>query len=113
MYNLRRFILKHHFVILFILLEVISILLLARSQSFHRNRMVNITNDVVGKVYEWGSEVGNYFRLGKTNEQLAEENALLRKQLSVVIDTTVSWYDIDGKDTIYEYIPLPGCARCD
>ena len=105
MYNLRRFILKHHFVILFILLEVISILLLARSQNFHRNRMVNITNDVVGKVYEWGSEVGNYFRLGKTNEKLAEENALLRKQLSVVVDTTVSWYDIDGKDTIYEYIP--------
>ena len=52
MYNLRRFILKHHFVILFILLEVISILLLARSQNFHRNRMVNITNDVVGKVYD-------------------------------------------------------------
>ena len=105
MYNLWRFILKHHFVILFILLEVISVLLLARSQNFHRNRVVNTTNDAVGKVYEWSSEVGNYFRLSKTNRQLAEENAWLREQLSVTIDTTTSYFDIDGRDTLYEYIP--------
>lgn len=105
MYNLRRFILKHHFVILFILLEVISVLLLARSQNFHRNRMVTTTNDAVGKIYEWGSEVGNYFRLSTTNKQLAEENAMLRKQLSIVYDTAAHIYDIDRGDTLYEYIP--------
>ncbi|MBR1514328.1 MAG: rod shape-determining protein MreC [Bacteroidales bacterium] len=105
MNNLRRFILKHHFVILFILLEVISILLLANSQRFHRNRMVNTTNDAVGKIYEWSSAVGNYFRLNTANEQLAEENALLRKQLSVVYDTTSSIYNVNESDTLYEYIP--------
>ena len=105
MYNLRRFIIKHHFVILFILLEVISILLLANSQRFHRNRMVNTTNDVVGKIYEWSSSVGNYFRLNSANEQLAEENAMLRQQLSVVYDTTTCVYDIDKGDTLYQYIP--------
>ena len=105
MYNLRRFIIKHHFVILFILLEVISILLLANSQRFHRNRMVNTTNDVVGKIYEWGSEIGNYFRLNKANEQLAEENAMLRQRLSVVYDTTTCTYDITQGDTLYKYIP--------
>jgi rod shape-determining protein MreC len=104
MYNLRRFILKHHFVILFILLEVISILLLARSQNFHRNSLVSSTNDVVGTVYKWSSDVGGYFRLGKTNEQLAEENAMLRRQLSVVADTASSTYFHKG-DTVYEYIP--------
>lgn len=105
MYNLWRFILKHHFVILFILLEVISILLLARSQNFHRNRVVNTTNDAVGKVYEWSSEVSNYFRLNKTNRQLAEENAWLREQLSVITDTTMTTYDIVDRDTLYEFIP--------
>ena len=105
MYNLRRFIIKHHFVILFILLEGISILLLANSQRYHRNRMVNTTNDVVGKIYEWCSEIGNYFRLNKANEQLAEENALLRQQLSVVYDTTTCTYDISQGDTLYKYIP--------
>lgn len=105
MYNLWRFILKHHFIILFLLLEVISVLLLARSQNFHRNRVVNTTNDAVGKVYEWGSEVGNYFRLSKTNRQLAEENAWLREQLAIINDTTTSYFDINNRDTIYEYIP--------
>ena len=105
MYNLWRFILKHHFVILFILLEVISVLLLARSQNFHRNRVVNTTNDAVGQVYEWSSEVGNYFRLSKNNRELAEENAMLRKMLSVVTDTTQSLFDVQELDTLYEYIP--------
>ena len=105
MYNLQRFILKHHFVILFILLEVISILLLARSQNFHRNRMVNTTNDAIGKIYEWSSEVGNYFRLNTANEQLAEENAMLRRQLSIVHDTASCVFDVNEGDTLYEYIP--------
>ncbi len=105
MYNLRRFILKHHFVILFILLEVISVLLLARSQNFHRNRMISSSNYMVGKVYEWSSEIGNYFRLNTANEQLAEENAQLRMQLSIVYDTSTCHYDIDHGDTLYKYIP--------
>lgn len=105
MYNLRRFILKHHFVILFIVLEVISILLLARSQNFHRNSLVSGTNDMVGTIYKWSSDVGGYFRMGKTNEQLAEENALLRKQLSVVVDTAAIVYTTMECDTVYEYIP--------
>ena len=105
MYNLQRFILKHHFVILFILLEVISILLLARSQNFHRNRLVNTSNAVVGKIYEWSSEVGNYFRLNSANKQLAEENAMLRRQLSIVYDTTACIFDVNEGDTLYKYIP--------
>ena len=105
MYNLRRFIIKHHFVILFILLEVISILLLANSQRFHRNRMVNTTNDVVGKIYEWNSEISYYFSLNSTNEQLAEENAMLRQKLSIMYDTTSCTYNISQGDTLYKYIP--------
>jgi len=105
MYNLRRFIIKHHFVILFILLEVISILLLARSQNFHRNHLVSGTNDVVGTLYKWGSDIGGYFSLGKTNEQLAEENALLRGQLSFVADTSKTDYVMQEQDTLYEFIP--------
>ena len=105
MYNLRRFILKHHFIILFLILEVISVLLLARSQNFHRNKLINNTNDVIGKIYEWSSEVGNYFRLNNANKQLSEENALLRMQLSVVYDTSTCKFDIDRGDTLYKYIP--------
>lgn len=105
MQELLDFIKKHHFVILFILLEVISLLLLARSQNFQKQRVISTTNDVVGKFSEWGSEIGNYFRLSKANKQLAEENAFLRQQLAVVVDTTSNSYVINERDTIYEYIP--------
>lgn len=98
------FIRKYHFVILFIVLEVISVLLLANSQNYHKQAMVNSTNDVVGKVYDWGSSVGNYFRMGKINEQLAEENARLRQQLAIAIDTLENKYSIYDRDTVYEYI---------
>lgn len=90
---------------MFILLEVISILLLARSQNFQKQRVISTTNDVVGKFSEWGSEIGNYFRLGKANEQLAKENAFLRQQLAVVVDTSSSSYVVRSRDTLYEYIP--------
>ena len=105
MNNLRRFILKYHFAILFILLEVISILLLARSQNFHRNLLVNTTNEVIGKIYEWSSDVGNYFHLTSVNKQLAEENAMLRSQLSIVNDTSSCIYTTNHGDTLYKYIP--------
>lgn len=105
MWNLIRFIQKNHFVILFIVLEVICILMLSRSQNYHKQAVMNTTNNVVGKIYEWGSDVGNYFRLKKTNEQLAEENALLRQQLSIAVDTAQSTHIVNERDTLYEYIP--------
>ena len=67
--------------------------------------MVNTTNDVVGKIYEWNSEIGYYFSLNSTNEQLAEENAMLRQKLSIMYDTTSCTYNISQGDTLYKYIP--------
>ena len=51
MYNLIRFIQKHHFVLLFLVLEVLCILMLTYSQNFHRQKRINTTNDIVGKIY--------------------------------------------------------------
>ena len=105
MYNLIRFIQKHHFVLLFLVLEVLCIVFMTLTQSFHRQKRINTTNDVVGRIYETGTSVGDYFRLGKINRELAEENALLRRQLAVTTDTTKSYLDTINADTIYEFIP--------
>ena len=105
MYNLLRFIHKHHFVILFILLEVLCVVMLTMSQSYHRQKRINTTNDIVGKIYETGTHIGDYFRLGKINRELAEENALLRRQLAVVIDTTQGYRQVVNADTVYNFIP--------
>ena len=67
MYNLIRFIQKHHFVLLFLVLEVLCIVFMTLTQSFHRQKRINTTNDIVGRIYETGTSVGDYFRLGKIN----------------------------------------------
>ncbi|MBR4391763.1 MAG: rod shape-determining protein MreC [Bacteroidales bacterium] len=105
MYNLIRFIQKHHFVLLFLVLEVLCIVMLTSTQSFHRQKRINTTNDIVGRIYETGNDIGDYFRLGKINRELAEENAMLRRQLSVITDTTQPYQEYVNKDTIYEFIP--------
>ena len=105
MYNLLRFIQKHHFVILFLVLEVLCVVMLTMSQSYHRQKRINTTNDIVGKIYETGTRVGDYFRLGKINAELAEENAMLRRQLAVVTDTTQGYQEYINTDTIYNFIP--------
>ncbi len=105
MYNLLRFIQKHHFVILFLVLEVLCVGMLTLTQDFHRQKRINITNDMVGRIYETGTSIGDYFRLGKVNQELAEENALLRRQLSTVTDTTTCRQQVVSADTVYNYIP--------
>ena len=105
MYNLLRFIQKHHFVILFLLLEGLCVVMLTLTQSYHRQKRINTTNDVVGRIYETGVSIGDYFRLGKLNRQLAEENALLRRQLAAVSDTTKGYTQDLSADTVYEFIP--------
>lgn len=105
MYNLLRFIQKHHFVILFLVLEVLCVVMLTMSQSYHRQKRINTTNDLVGRIYKTGTRVGDYFRLGKINSELAEENAMLRRQLAVVTDTTQGYQQVVNADTIYNFIP--------
>lgn len=104
MYNLIRFIQKHHFVILFLVLEVLCVLMMTWTQDFHRQKRIQVTNDIVGKVYETGSNIGDYFRLHKINQQLANENALLRQQAVVETDTAQSLYK-GLNDAVYEFIP--------
>lgn len=105
MYNLFRFIQKHHFVILFLVLEVLCVWLLTLTQGYHRQKRINTTNDIVGGVYETGTHISDYFRLGKINRELAEENAFLHRQLTVTVDTTTGFQKVISPDTVYNFIP--------
>ncbi len=105
MYNLFRFIQKHHFVILFLVLEVLCVWFMTLTQNYHRQKRINTTNEVVGRVYETGTRIGDYFRMGKVNRELAEENAMLRHQLSATVDTTKGFIQVVNADTVYNFIP--------
>ncbi len=81
MRNLFRFLLKQHFVLLFLLLEALSIFLLTRSHTYHRSAVINTTGSITGRLYETTSNISGYFKLRETNRSLAEQNAILQERL--------------------------------
>lgn len=52
-----------------------------QTHSFQRSKVVSSTNFISGGVYSWEDGIRSYFRLGKENKLLVEENKRLREQL--------------------------------
>jgi rod shape-determining protein MreC len=90
---------------LFLLLEIISVVLIVNYNNFQKVKFLNSSNRATASVYEFKSQFTNYFNLGKINEQLAEENAGLRelvqklqnRELAAITDTL-------DEETTYEFI---------
>lgn len=105
MNNLLRFLQKHHFILLFILLEAISIVLLSRSHTYHRAVLSNYSNSVTGRIYAVNANFQSYFGLRKQNQLLQEQNAQLQRQLSFYMQEVVPTYDSIENMAVFEYIP--------
>ncbi len=89
MRNLVRFLLRYHTFMLFLLLEVVSLILVTRYNNYQRVKFMNSSATMIGNIYEFNSSVWGYFRLGRINDELARENAFLRTQLQERIQTGV------------------------
>ncbi|MFT4969567.1 MAG: rod shape-determining protein MreC [Chitinophagales bacterium] len=81
MYNLVKFILKYHFTILFIIIEIIAISILFQHNQYQKVKFINASNFITGTVYETKSTTVDYFKLRDINEQLAKENAELQNKV--------------------------------
>ena len=81
MRNLWLFISKYNAFFLLIIFFTISLILLLKHNSYQRASVWNSSNQIVGRAYERVNEFSSYLVLGKTNDSLAAENALLRTQL--------------------------------
>lgn len=81
MYNLIKFILKYHFTILFILIEIIAISILFQHNKYQKVKFINAANFITGSVYQAKSTVTDYFKLKAINQQLAMENAKLQSMV--------------------------------
>lgn len=103
MQNLLLFIRKHWFVVLFLLLEIGSLILVANSYSYHGSIAFNTVNDLSGGVFSTFSNISDYLDLKEANQGLLEKNAILlnEQQSSFLISDTGFVY----KDTLYKYIP--------
>lgn len=82
MRNLLEFLAKYNHWFVFLLLEVVSAVLLFRSNTYQGSVWVSTANAVVGKVYEWNSAVESFFSLTRVNEELSVRNFYLERQVS-------------------------------
>ena len=94
---------KNQFFLLFIILEIVSIILVTRSYSYHGALAHNTTSDISGSFFSMYSGVTDYVNLKEDNILLAEENAILRSGLQssfLVTDTQYVYHD-----SMFRYIP--------
>jgi rod shape-determining protein MreC len=82
MRTLLRFIVRYQFVLIFLLLEGVSIWLLASNNFYQRAAFGNITRGISGNIYRRIESATKYLRLNDANEHLLRENIVLRSRLA-------------------------------
>ncbi|OFX49032.1 MAG: rod shape-determining protein MreC [Bacteroidetes bacterium GWA2_30_7] len=108
MRSLFRFILRYHFVILFVVLEIFSFLLLVQNNNYHNYSIITSSNQITGNIYKAFSSVTQYFSLKHTNDVLAQENAYyksMRFDSFVLYSDTFNLYQDSSRQQKYLYIP--------
>ncbi len=81
MRNLVAFVLKHHFVIVFLCLQMICVWLMLSHNGYQGSQVLNSSNQAVANLYVAASNTRDYFSLKQENDRLALENSLLRNSL--------------------------------
>lgn len=87
MHNLTEFLAKHNHWFVFLVLEVVSMVLLFRYNSYQGSVWFSSANAVTGKVYEWDSAVESFFSLSGVNSQLTQRNTFLEQQVRMLDDS--------------------------
>ncbi|MCD6063200.1 MAG: mreC [Flavipsychrobacter sp.] len=102
MRNLILFIRRFFNLILFLILEVICIILIGRTNTLQGNDVMSSANSAIGLMYRKQNEVVYYFGLKMMNDSLLAENTKLRQQMAqyLIYDTL--------KDTAVKRIIVPG-----
>lgn len=101
MRNIFAFIVRYHFLLLFLLLELLSITLLVNNTYYQQSIVLSTGNRLTGRFYASVSNFTDYLKLKTINEQLASENARLRqmKGFSFLKNDTASFW---VNDTLYK-----------
>jgi len=105
MRSLFRLLIKNYPFLLFLALEVISVVFIINYNSFQRASFLNSSNAVTATIYNSYTSVVQYFHLAKVNADLSAENAQLRNILDLYQDVPLdSTLDINKRDTSFNFI---------
>ena len=107
MRNLLEFLSKYYHWLLFLVLEVVSIVLLFQYNSYQGSVWFSSANAVAGKVYDASSAVDQYFSLVDVNRKLTERNVYLERELARLTDTAT----VAAKDSTYMQRMQAGVLR--
>lgn len=77
MSSLLRFLLRYHVIMMFVILEVMAFTMLARNNSFHRAKILNIKHVILGDISRKYNNYASYMSLVKENKALVAENLKL------------------------------------
>jgi rod shape-determining protein MreC len=106
MRNLLRFLLQHHFLLLFVFLEILAFSFLVRFNTFQSAQIYRLRHNIVGRFSSSFSDYSKYLSLEEQNKKLKEENARLYNQLPI---TKYSIKDNSYTDSIgieyFRFIP--------
>ncbi|MEC7646283.1 MAG: hypothetical protein VX689_02220, partial [Bacteroidota bacterium] len=81
MHNLLRFIKLNQFLLLFILIEGLSITLLLQNNSYQANKTIKFSTQYTSAIYNYKIKIFDYLNLKETNDYLVAENAKLHALL--------------------------------
>ena len=101
MQNLLKFLLRYHFLLLFILIETFSIFLLVNNNNYQSSKFVNLARSLSGTFYEKVINIQDYLSLREKNRTLVEENVKLKNFISKHLTSRTDTFETHT-DTIYQ-----------
>jgi rod shape-determining protein MreC len=99
--NLLAFVIKHHFIFVFMLLQAICVWLMVRHNGYQGSHVLNSSNAVVANVYTAAANTKVYFSLREENDRIANENAILRNLLKSNY-SVIPLAEYEKYDTLYK-----------
>ena len=101
MRNLYVFLRKHYFILVFLLLETVSLVLFFNFNEFQDTAIYNISSTLTGIIITTFRNISEYFSLRKTNQTLVEEMAKLHSHLPDAYYKSDA-YSFYRNDTVYQ-----------
>ena len=109
MRNLINFLLRYNNFLIFIILEVVAFILIGTTHEYHKSIMWSSANRVVAGSNQLKTSIVEYLQLKEENMLLAEENALLKSQLTDLQNNHEIANEIDSQYIYshldWDYIP--------